>query len=174
MTELLLHRDHCTRLLDDLIPAAVRSLWLITADIKDLHVARGKRYIPFLGVLAELVRSGVSIRMVHAKEPGPRFREDFDRFPELVSAGRKFERILCPRVHMKVIIIDHRTAYIGSANMTGAGLGAKSPHRRNFEAGILTDEASLVQPLIEEVRQLWAGAHCQRCERRDVCPDPIA
>lgn len=32
------------------------------------------------------------------------------------------------------------TAYIGSANLTGAGIGMKSAQRRNFEAGILTNE----------------------------------
>ena len=72
------------------------------------------------------------------------------------------------------LLLAEPIAYIGSANLTGAGLGAKSPLRRNFEAGILTNEPGLVQPLIEEVKQLWAGSHCQKCGRRDVCPDPIA
>ena len=31
-------------------------------------------------------RDGVDIRLIHAKEPGPRFRKDFDRFPELVES----------------------------------------------------------------------------------------
>jgi phosphatidylserine/phosphatidylglycerophosphate/cardiolipin synthase-like enzyme len=49
------------------------------------------------------------------------------------------ERILCPRVHLKSLIIDGRFAYVGSANLTGAGMGAKSDRRRNFESGIITD-----------------------------------
>lgn len=37
-----------------------------------------------------------------------------------------------------MLIFDFETAYIGSANLTGAGIGMKSSNRRNFEAGILT------------------------------------
>ena len=32
------------------------------------------------------------------------------------------------------------------ANFTGAGLGAKSDRRRNFEAGVLTDDDEVVDP----------------------------
>lgn len=173
MTELILNRDHYTRLIAGEVPQAQRFLWIATADLKDLHVARGKRFVPFLGVIAGLVESGVTVRLIHAKEPGPRFREDFDRFPALLHDER-FERVLCPRMHAKIIIIDGRLAYTGSANLTGAGIGAKNDHRRNFESGILTDEPALVQGLMEELDTLWRGDHCTKCQRRDVCPDPIA
>ena len=56
-----------------------RSLWIGTADIKDLYV--GER--PFLGVLADLIGKGREVRLIHAKEPGPNFREDFDQYPVL-------------------------------------------------------------------------------------------
>ncbi|MCA9003491.1 MAG: phosphatidylserine synthase, partial [Planctomycetes bacterium] len=107
------------------------------------------------------------------KEPGPAFREDFDRFPALIESER-FERILCVRMHMKVIVIDGRLAYVGSANLTGAGLGAKSPKRRNFEAGILTDDEGIIAGLMGELDELYLGRHCDGCERREFCPDPIA
>ncbi len=173
MTELILNRAHYTRLIDGVVPLARRFLWIATADIKDLHVARGRRFVPFLAVLSDLVDQGVAIRLIHAKEPGPRFREDFDRFPSLLHA-ELFERVLCPRMHTKAIIIDGRLAYLGSANLTGAGIGAKHDDRRNFEAGILTDEPGIVAPLMEEIDTLWRGEHCRKCQRRDVCPDPIA
>jgi hypothetical protein len=32
------------------------------------------------------------------------------------------------------MIFDLETAYIGSANLTGAGMGMKGEHTRNFEA----------------------------------------
>lgn len=34
---------------------------------------------PFIAVLVKLLKRGVEIRLIHAKEPGPAFREDFDR-----------------------------------------------------------------------------------------------
>src|SRR5574344_600654 len=119
------------------------SLWIGTADIKDLYVEKGKERIPFLGVLAGLIKKGVSVRLIHAKEPGPNFREGFDRYPILATG---LERLLCPRVHFKMMIFDYSVAYIGSANLTGAGMGAKSENKRNFEAGILTDIPEIMYP----------------------------
>ena len=159
--------------LQELVLEARRVLWLVTADIKDLHVSDGGDFAPFLKVLADKLRAGVEIRLIHSKEPGPRFREDFDRFPELVEADG-FERILCPRMHMKCVIADGRRAYIGSANLTGAGMGAKNPHRRNFEAGIITDDRDTIRELMSFLDSFFLGDNCLKCQRRDVCPDPIA
>ncbi|MBQ0088267.1 MAG: phospholipase, partial [Prevotellaceae bacterium] len=105
----------------DVIELAIKAknnIWIGTADIKDMIVLPGKKGKPFLGVLSELIGKGVNVRLIHAKEPGQAFREDFDKYKHL-SAG--LERVLCPRVHFKIIVIDCKTAYIGSANLTGAG-----------------------------------------------------
>ena len=140
MHELILNRAHYERVLEEVLPSATRFLWLATADLKDLHVqGPGKRFVPLLSVLADLLEAGVAIRLFHAKEPGTAFRRDFDRFP-LLQVSDRFERILCPRMHMKVVVVDGRLAYVGSANLTGAGIGAKSARKRNFEAGFLTDD----------------------------------
>lgn len=146
------------------------SLWIGTADIKDLYVEKGKERIPFLGVLAGLIKKGVSVRLIHAKEPGPNFREDFDRYPILATG---LERLLCPRVHFKMMIFDYSVAYIGSANLTGAGMGAKSENKRNFEAGILTDIPEIVDAAADQFDAVWMGKHCKKCTRRDFCGDPI-
>ena len=141
-------------------------LWIGTADIKDLYVEE----MPFLGVLADLIKKGKEVRLIHAKEPGPNFREDFDHYPVLFTG---LERLLCPRVHFKIIIFDLTMAYIGSANLTGAGLGMKSARTRNFEAGMLTDEPELVDAAINQFDSVWAGFKCKDCGRNDFCPDPI-
>lgn len=174
MNELILNRAHYTRVLTEVVPSARRFLWIATADLKDLHVAgAGKRFVPFVGVLAGLVASGVEVRLVHAKEPGPRFREDFDKHPELIESDL-FERVLCPRMHMKVFIVDGECAYVGSANLTGAGIGSKSDTRRNFEAGWLTADADKVAELMAFFDTFHLGDLCTRCGRRDYCPEPIA
>lgn len=170
---LVLNEDTHTLVLRQLISEARRLLWLVTADIKDLHLEDSGRFVPLLQVLAGKLREGVEVRLVHAKEPGPSFREDFDRFPELVEA-EGFQRILCPRMHMKCVIADGCRAYIGSANLTGAGMGAKSPHRRNFEAGILTDDRGTIAELMHFLDAFYVGDHCLKCQRRGVCPDPVA
>ena len=147
------------------------SLWIGTADIKDLYIEEGKTKKPFLDVLAKLIKNGVAVRLIHAKEPGPNFREDFDRFPILYDG---LERVLCPRVHFKMMVFDGKEAYIGSANLTGAGIGMKTDNKRNFEAGILTDELEIVEQAMNQFDEVWIGKHCKSCKRRDFCLDPIA
>ena len=83
------------------------------------------------------------------------------------------ERMLCPRVHFKCMVVDGVNAYLGSANLTGAGGGAKSETMRNFENGILTDDPSLVEPLFEQFDSVWRGDFCRNCGRRKFCSDPV-
>ena len=169
MLEFIFDSDHYSKVLDLAIKAK-KSLWIGTADIKDLYVVQGKTEKPFLGVLADLIGKGVEVRLIHAKEPGANFREDFDRYPIL---AKMLERVICPRVHFKLIIIDLKLCYVGSANLTGAGMGMKSPNRRNFEAGILTDNPEIVDAAIEEFDKVWRGSECKKCQRKRFCSDPI-
>ena len=162
-------REIYERVVREAVPRAEKRVWIATADIKDLYVEgpRGEMG-PFTGVLAGLVRRGVEVRLVHAKEPGPNFRADFDRYPELREG---MERVLCPRVHFKCVVVDGRLAYFGSANLTGAGMGAKSAARRNFENGIWTDEPALVRAQEEQFDAVWRGAFCGKCGRKAWCGD---
>ena len=167
--EFISGKDHYDKVITR-VATVKKSLWIGTADIKDLHVKTGNSTEPFLGVLAKLLNHGVEIRLIHAKEPGPAFRKDFDRFP-ILKYG--LERVLCPRVHFKMLILDFEIAYIGSANLTGAGIGMKNSNRRNFEAGILTDSPSLIDAATEQFDSIWRGDHCHNCGRRQFCSDPI-
>jgi len=85
----------------------------------------------------------------------------------------RFEMRLCPRVHLKAVIVDGGFLYLGSANWTGAGLGAKGTGRRNFELGIVTDDAPLLDDVQEIFDRIWRGAECKDCKLRDVCPRPL-
>jgi len=169
--ELLTDRQIYDRVILEAVPSAREFLWLATADLKDLHVHGGRRMVPFLGVLSKLIEEGVAVRLLHAKEPGPMFRRDFDKYPNLISG---LERVLCPRVHFKCAIIDGRAAYSGSANLTGAGMGAKSERNRNFETGFLTEDPELVSQLMEQFDRIWIGSECGNCGRREHCADPLS
>ena len=126
-TEVVTDRRIYERVIQETIAQAESLVWIATADIKDLHVDRGKRMVPFLEALSDLIDDGVVVRIIHAKEPGPAFRKDFDRFPNLLQG---LEMILCPRARFKTVIVDGKTVYTGSANLTGAGMGAKSENRQ--------------------------------------------
>ncbi len=169
MIEYIADTDHYNKVLAK-VTNVKQSLWIGTADIKDLHVKVGETTKPFLAVIALLIRRGVEVRLIHAKEPGPNFRADFDRYPVLYD---RLERVLCPRVHFKMMVFDGREVYIGSANLTGAGIGMKSSDKRNFEAGILTDIPIVIELAMTQFNEVWRGYHCKYCRRKDICPDPI-
>ncbi len=143
-------------------------LWLATSDLKDLYIQKGTGYAPFLELLADLIGRGAEVRLLHAKEPGPNFRKDFDNYPVLVSG---LERILCPRVHFKTVVVDGKFAYSGSANLTGAGIGAKSDNKRNFEAGFITEDRSLIKSIMDQFDSVWMGSRCTSCSRKTFCAD---
>lgn len=169
MLKLISNSAHYTEVLAR-VTKVKRSLWIGTADIKDLYVKVGTQTKPFLAVLAGLIKKGIEVRLIHAKEPGPAFREDFDKYPALFEG---LERALCPRVHFKILVFDGQVSYIGSANLTGAGIGMKSDGTRNFEAGILTDNPELVEQAMNQFDEVWMGKHCKACKRKDFCGDPI-
>ena len=64
---------------------------------------------------------------------------------------------LPPRVHFKIIVFDLKTAYVGSANLTGAGLGMKGENTRNFEAGVLSSNHDFVKNAAEQFDSVWMG-----------------
>jgi len=149
---------------------ATSFVWIGTADIKDLHVHYKGTVQSFLSVLDSLLKKKVAIRLLHAKEPGVNFRRSFDKYPLLWD---NMERQLCPRVHFKHIIIDGKLAYSGSANLTGAGLGIKSPDTRNFESGFITTDPEIVKAIMNQFDDVWMGKYCKSCMRKDFCGDPI-
>ena len=171
MISFLSNRDIYEQVICGIVPQVRERLWIATADIKDMYVdAGGRENDPKHDAKDRMVKRGVEVRLIHAKDPGPNWREDFDRYPTLWTA---MERMLCPRVHFKCIIVDGVKAYFGSANLTGAGMGAKSERKRNFENGILTDDPALVEQLSEQFDSVWRGAFCRDCGRRDHCGNPV-
>lgn len=158
---------------------AKTSVWIATANLKELMVedprwtSRRRRvgqpaYRSVIGVFADLGAAGVDLRILHAAPPSRPFREEQKR-----HAGLKLAMRLCPRVHLKAVIVDGSFLYLGSANWTGAGLGAKGSGRRNFEIGIVTDDALLLDEVQELYDRIWRGAECAACRLRTECPKPL-
>ena len=54
-TEFITDRALYERVIQEAVSGAKAFLWIATADIKDLHVHKGKRMVPFLEVLADLI-----------------------------------------------------------------------------------------------------------------------
>lgn len=173
---LLRDRAHYDALVMGAVAKARVSVWISTANVKELRVeaplgsrarARG-RYMSILEMLEGLAARGVELRLLHAGVPSRAFREERRRRPRLPLEMRR-----CPRVHLKMIAVDGALLYLGSANFTGAGLGAKGEGRRNFEAGVLTDDDVLLDEMQGSFDAIWTGAECAGCKLRSVCPGPL-
>lgn len=165
--EFITNRQIYEKVICEAIPSASLFVWLATSDLKDLYVEkRHKKMVPFLEIIADLLKKGVKVRLIHARQPGPAFRTDFDRYPELAEG---LERLLCPRIHFKTVVVDGTFAYSGSANLTGAGMGAKSENRRNFETGFITSAKPIVDQIAKQFDELWMGKFCGTCERKEFC-----
>ena len=180
--QLLIHDDHYPAVIERVL-SAQRSVWIATANLKELMIedARlvpGRRrsarmpYRSVLAALSELAERGVELRILHAAPPSRVFRRDFDRQKRLVSGGLALR--LCGRNHLKLVIVDGQHLYFGSANWTGAGLGAKHAERRNFELGALTQDERLLDAAQDVYQRIWRGAECEGCRRRDECPMPLS
>jgi len=165
----VLNDDHLQVALQEAIDSCRHRLFVVTANVKDVHVPSGRgRARSILALFEGLSERGVEIRLLHSGVPSGPFLAELKRH---VPAHLTMRR--CPRVHAKALIADGRTMYLGSANLTGAGLGAKSPRRRNFEAGLWTDQTALIDPVLDMLDAIWTGAHCRDCGRKEYCPVPL-
>lgn len=168
--ELIVDEAHLQRVVWDGLARAKVSVDIATADFKAVMLPQNntRQAISIIELFRRLAGRGVEVRLLHAGVPsGPALAE----LREDVPAGLSIRR--CPRLHAKFVVVDAAGMYLGSANLTGAGLGAKSPERRNFEMGIWTTRSDLIDQAMARFNQLWEGHRCDNCKRRDVCPVPL-
>src|SRR5258705_5978651 len=150
---------------------ARESVRTATANVKDMQVERAGKFGSVLGLFSELAGRGVTLRLLHAELPSRPFRASFEKRRRLTSGGLELK--ICPRVHFKAVLVDGAWAYFGSANLTGAGLGAKGEGKRNFELGLCTEDFETIDHIQALFEAVWSGAECRCCKLRSVCPDPI-
>lgn len=179
--ELIGGRGHYQRVIAAVL-AAETSVWIGTANLKELMIedhraAPGRRrqvgkvaYRSILAALAELAARGVELRVLHADRPSRPFVAARAQHPGL-TAGLALRQ--CPRVHWKIVVVDGALLYLGSANWTGAGLGARGTGRRNFELGVVTDDGPLLDQVQGLYDRVWRGGECGACKLRDLCPKPL-
>jgi phosphatidylserine/phosphatidylglycerophosphate/cardiolipin synthase-like enzyme len=162
--------EHFRTVVLDGICTARTSIDIMTADFKAMLVPQpGRRQArSIVEVFRTLAEKDVEIRLLHAGVPSSAaLRELKQALPRGLIIRR------CPRLHAKAVIIDSQRLYLGSANLTGAGLGAKADGRRNIELGIWTDSPALIDSVCDQFNTLWEGHSCQTCRRRDICPVPL-
>lgn len=160
--------EHYSIVVEEGMLAAQESVRIATANVKEIRIRKGKRYVSIVRAFEEMAERGVSIRILHGAPPSRRFREEIDA-SGVLSSSERFEMLFCPRAHLKMVLVDGAFLYAGSANFTGAGLGVKKPERRNFEIGFATKDPAIVRLHASIFDEIWSGAFCDSCGRREYC-----
>mgnify|MGYP001166009125 CR=1 FL=1 len=156
---------------NDIIPGSRKFLWLATSNLKNVFIDYHNRSQSFLELINEKLREKVSVRILHASMPSKGFMNEIKKLGDDLEFG--LELFCCPRNHMKIVLADNLKMYIGSANITGAGVGMKSKNKRNFELGIYTEDKEMVKQVSEYFDSVWMGKFCDKCKLRKICPNPI-
>ncbi|HLV19730.1 MAG TPA: phospholipase D family protein [Polyangiaceae bacterium] len=177
--ELIVDQQHYDQVVLRALTQARVSLWIATANLKDVRleaplgsVARARgRYVSIVETFASLSGRGVEVRVLHATPPSRPFRQSLAKRRSLKPP--RFELRACPRVHLKMIAVDGEYLYVGSANFTGAGLGARGAGKRNFEMGLATADDLLLDAAQERFDRIWSGKECGACKLRSLCPKPL-
>ena len=170
--ELIVDADHLQRVVLEGVLRAKVSVDIATANFKAMLVpvpGTDRNHAPsIVSHLCRLTKRGVEVRLLHAGVPSS---AALDQLRRGVPDGLTVRR--CPRLHAKAVIVDATSMYVGSANLTGAGLGAKGDRRRNFEWGFWSASSTLIDGVLQQFNSLWEGQRCKDCGRRDICPVPL-
>lgn len=138
---------------------AKSSIKILTANFKRFRLKptakQGVYYndgTPFIEYLMNKAVHGVSVQII-CSNPSDSFTKEWQEYYQQMGNPDLFEYKFSDRNHAKVYIIDDEIAYIGSANVTKAGIRQLTPG--NYEAGILTDDPELVSSVKEFFFTIW-------------------
>lgn len=161
------------RVVTDGLLNARRLIRIATANVKDIHIGTGpkRRFESLLKPLAKFVKSGGELHILHGGIPSRRFLGSLEKYG-FKEFGR-FRMKRCPRVHLKAVLVDGDFVFLGSPNFTGAGLGAKSPRKRNFEIGVASRDARLYDLVEARYDWIWSGGGCGVCRLKKMCCVPL-
>lgn len=145
------------------IATAKKSVYITTGSLKKLQLtstSNPNQKIQFLNYLDNKAKSGIDIRLIYSSE-SQTMREIMD----MSEDGKGIELQQCFNNHSKIIIIDNTFLFVGSANITTAGLGQIDEESGNFESGIITNHKDLIATALEDfMRMYFPQEHCKKCK----------
>lgn len=157
-TRLITNKEHYDEVVKRICEAK-SSIRIMTANFKRFRLKptakEGVNYTdgtPFIEYLMNKAANGVPVQII-CSTPSASFTEEWQECYRQMGKPELFEYKTSDRNHAKVYIIDDKIAYIGSANVTKAGI--RQLNDANFEAGILTDDPELVSTILDFYSMVW-------------------
>lgn len=163
--EFLENREIYEEVISGLILKAKEAVWIATANLKDIHIKVNGRMRPLIKILADMSNAGIDIRFIYSSAPSRRLLD------ELKYMKHKIKFYKCIRNHIKAIIVDDAEIFLGSANFTGAGIGAKSETKRNFELGFIFKNKIIIEKVSKLFYNIINNAFCQKCALYKICKE---
>ena len=175
-TQLVINDKHYEEVIQRICEAK-KSIKIMTANIKRFNLKptdyQGKDYdngTPFVKYLMAKAVQGVSVQIVCSR-PSLSFSSEWREYYKQMGEPTLFEYKFCEKNHAKVVIIDDRLVYVGSANVTPAGIGQGIFTPGNFEAGIITEIQDMVASANVFFSMAWNPKCHINCHRKKKCQD---
>ena len=141
---------------------AQESIIIGTYNLQNIKIQQRNRNTSLSEVLIQKAKRNVKILIcLAAFMRKSRFINTLRTHP--VAHTHKLAIRFCRRMHFKTIIVDLKYAYIGTANISGAGIGLKSQQRRNFELGFVTRDIELIADVGTTFMEIFNGKYCDKC-----------
>ncbi|MBD3230755.1 MAG: hypothetical protein GF329_21430 [Candidatus Lokiarchaeota archaeon] len=137
---------------------AKKNLLIGSFSFQNIRIKLQNRYIKFSRILGNLIQKGVAVYIL--SQPGACRSSIIRELKQLYGDNKNLMIRSCSRVHLKTIIIDLKIAYIGSANITGHGLGTRSKSKRNFELGFITTKTDVISKVARNFLDILNGNYC--------------
>lgn len=171
-TRLITNKSHYEEVVER-ICSAKSSIRIMTANFKRFRLEHTEEQAmfygtPFIERLMEKAVHGVSVQVI-CSMPSLSFSKEWMEYFQQMNNPELFEYKFCERNHAKVFIVDDKLAYVGSANVTRAGLRQDTSTQQNFEAGILTEDPELVSSIRAFFSGIWNSKWCSECRIDNNC-----
>ncbi len=174
VTRLITNKNHYEEVVERICSAKF-SIRIMTANFKRFRLEHTEEQAmfygtPFIERLMEKAVQGVSVQII-CSMPSQSFTKEWMEYFQQLNNPKLFEYKFCERNHAKVFIVDDKLAYVGSVNVTRAGLRQDTSSQQNFEAGILTEDLELVSSIKDFFSEIWNSKWCSECRIDDNCDE---
>ena len=165
VTRFITNKSHYEEVVER-ICSAKSSIRIMTANFKRFRLEHTEEQAmfygtPFIERLMEKAVQGVSVHII-CSMPSQSFTKEWMEYFQQMNNPKLFEYKFCERNHAKIYIVDDKLAYVGSANVTRAGLRQDATSQLNLEAGVLTEDPELVSSIKAFFSEIWNSKWC--CE----------